>query len=43
VTVWESNGQAPDDHLSRLRDRGILEAAGFLLHEPELSEAELSA
>jgi hypothetical protein len=41
VTVWESAGDRSDQHLSRLRDRGILEAAGFLLHEPELSEAEL--
>ena len=37
VGAWES---ADDDgevaeRLQRLRDRGVLEAAGFLLHEPE--------
>ena len=37
VAVWK----APLDgdrgaRLCRLRDRGVLEAAGFLLHEPEL-------
>ncbi|HVL95421.1 MAG TPA: hypothetical protein VM266_06130 [Solirubrobacteraceae bacterium] len=33
VAVWE----APDDdeRLRRLRDRGVLEAAGFLVHEPD--------
>jgi hypothetical protein len=41
VTVWESAGDEADEHLNRLRERGILDAAGFLLHEPELSEAEL--
>ena len=41
--VWESDSPEPIDHLSRLRDRGVLDAAGFLLHEPELSQAELSA
>jgi hypothetical protein len=43
VTVWESDSSEEIDHLSRLRDRGVLQAAGFLLHEPELSEAELRA
>jgi hypothetical protein len=42
VTAWESE-QPAHDHLSRLRDRGVLEAAGFLLHEPELSLSELDA
>jgi hypothetical protein len=34
VSMWES---APTsvDQLGRLRDRGVLDAAGFLLHEPE--------
>jgi hypothetical protein len=42
VTAWESESNA-FEHLSRLRDRGVLDAAGFLLHEPELDLAELSA
>jgi hypothetical protein len=42
VTAWESEPTAVE-HLSRLRDRGVLDAAGFLLHEPELSLTELSA
>jgi hypothetical protein len=41
VTAWESE-QPAFDHLTRLRDRGVLDAAGFLLHEPELSAAELA-
>ena len=40
VTAWESE-QPAQDHLTRLRDRGVLDAAGFLLHEPELSLSEL--
>ena len=40
VGAWES---ADDDEeiagrLQRLRDRGVLQAAGFLLHEPEPAE-----
>ncbi len=40
VGAWES---ADDDRevaerLQRLRDRGVLQAAGFLLHEPEHAE-----
>jgi hypothetical protein len=31
VSAWESDAPA----LSRLRDRGVLDAAGFLLHEPD--------
>ena len=31
VSAWESDAPA----LARLRDRGVLEAAGFLLHEPD--------
>jgi hypothetical protein len=34
VSAWESDSPA----LGRLRDRGILEAAGFLLHEPDRVE-----
>jgi hypothetical protein len=37
VLAWESNSGAPLEHLGRLRDRGVLDAAGFLLHEPELA------
>jgi hypothetical protein len=34
MPAWESDGNAAG-HLSRLRDRGVLDAAGFALHEPE--------
>jgi hypothetical protein len=37
VSAWESESEAPLAHLARLRDRGVLDAAGFLLHEPELA------
>jgi hypothetical protein len=37
VSAWESDSEAPLRHLGRLRDRGVLDAAGFLLHEPELA------
>ena len=33
VAAWESDSPA----LTRLRDRGVLDAAGFLLHEPDRS------
>jgi hypothetical protein len=39
AAAWESNDDAQLGHLSRLRDRGVLEAAGFLLHEPELASS----
>lgn len=39
VAAWESETAQPLDHLARLRDRGVLEAAGFLLHEPEMPVA----
>lgn len=39
VAAWESENPDPLEHLGRLRDRGVLEAAGFLLHEPERLEA----
>jgi hypothetical protein len=35
MTAWESSGGEPLDHLGRLRERGVLQAAGFRLHEPE--------
>jgi hypothetical protein len=34
VGAWEPASEEPLPHLCRLRDRGILDAAGFLLHEP---------
>jgi hypothetical protein len=35
VEAWESGNDEPLDRLLRLRDRGVLDAAGFLLHESE--------
>lgn len=35
VAAWESGDDELVGRLERLRDRGILGAAGFLLHEPE--------
>ena len=35
VAAWESEGAEQVARLARLRDRGVLDAAGFLLHEPE--------
>lgn len=41
VAAWEPRQEADlADRLRRLRDRGILEAAGFLLHEPDHSTVE---
>ena len=34
VAAWETDQEA-QDRLTRLRDRTVLEAAGFLLHEEE--------
>jgi hypothetical protein len=34
VLAWESEPQAIE-HLDRLRERGVLEAAGFELHRPD--------
>jgi hypothetical protein len=35
VAAWEAReeGSEPSEHLHRLEQRGVLEAAGFLLHE----------
>lgn len=41
VGAWEPLSDEPLPHLCRLRDRGILDAAGFLLHEP--GEAHVGA
>jgi hypothetical protein len=38
VSAWEGDTDAVA-HLGRLRERGVLDAAGFLLHEPELDAA----
>ena len=37
VGAWEADGEdeSVTGRLARLRDRGVLQAAGFLLHEPE--------
>ena len=34
VAAWEASRDA-EEHLARLRDRRVLDAAGFLLHEEE--------
>jgi len=38
VAAWEPEADEPRDRLMRLRDRGVLDAAGFLLHEPDGAE-----
>ena len=35
VAAWDTEAAEPLEHLGRLRDRGVLDAAGFLLHEPD--------
>jgi hypothetical protein len=35
VAVWETQDAELSERLDRLRDRGILEAAGFLLHDSD--------
>ena len=35
VAAWESVEHDQVARLTRLRDRGVLDAAGFLLHQPE--------
>lgn len=39
VAAWEADDKegAVRQRLGRLRDRGVLQAAGFLLHEPDLA------
>src|SRR3954452_8928507 len=37
MPVWESDRRATIEQLGRLRDRGVLGAAGFELHEPDRS------
>lgn len=39
VAAWEADDEdgATRERLARLRDRGVLQAAGFLLHEPDLA------
>ena len=35
VAAWESEADEPLAHLTRLDERGVLDAAGFLLHAPD--------
>jgi hypothetical protein len=37
VAAWDCGDRELTDRLSRLDDRGILDAAGFLLHDPDLA------
>lgn len=39
VAAWEADDEdgVIGGRLTRLRDRGVLQAAGFLLHEPDLA------
>jgi hypothetical protein len=39
AVAWESDNEAPVAHLVRLRDRGVLQAAGFMLHIPDQAYA----
>ena len=38
--TWDAVDGETVERLLRLRDRGVLEAAGFALHEPDLSPVE---
>ena len=42
VAVWEAGDAAMRDRLDRLRDRGVLEAAGFLLHDADATANALA-
>ena len=42
VSAWEARSDTPLEPLGRLRERGVLDAAGFLLHEPDLTDLEMS-
>jgi hypothetical protein len=35
VAVWETGAEADRERLDRLRQRGVLDAAGFLMHDPD--------
>jgi len=37
VAAWESADDELNARLTRLDDRGILDAAGFLLHDPDMA------
>jgi hypothetical protein len=41
VAAWESSDPDLTPRLSRLEERGVLAAAGFLLHEPDLAHQAL--
>jgi len=40
VAAWESVEHEQTARLTRLRDRGVLDAAGFLLHDPEIAPGD---
>ncbi len=42
VGAWEPDQKGPLGRLCRLRDRGVLDAAGFLLHEPGEAQVGVS-
>lgn len=37
VSAWDCGDRDLTDRLSRLDDRGILDAAGFMLHDPDMA------
>jgi hypothetical protein len=37
VAAWDCGDRELTERLSRLDDRGILDAAGFLLHDPDMA------
>jgi hypothetical protein len=39
VAAWESSDPDLVPRLTRLEERGVLAAAGFLLHEPDMAQA----
>ena len=39
VAAWESSDPELVPRLARLEERGVLAAAGFLLHEPDMAQA----
>jgi hypothetical protein len=37
VSAWDCGDRELTDRLARLDDRGILDAAGFMLHDPDMA------